>query len=135
MNPVMALSAPANEGGSLGIVCGTPGGDTQVRTNFQLLTHAYDFGYTSSECVEAPRWTQLQDPMNSTWPHTTHEALQIERRAGEETIDGLRDRGHDMEVLGSWEATGSTGMIQVHPETDALMAAADPRRDGQALAW
>lgn len=135
MNPVMAFSAPADEGGTLEIVCGTPGGDTQVQTNFQLITHAYDFGYTSSECVEAPRWTQLQDPMNSTWPHTTREALQIERRAGGETIDGLRDKGHEMHVLGSWEATGSTGMIRIHTDSGVLMAAADPRRDGQAVTW
>ncbi|MCH8948610.1 MAG: gamma-glutamyltransferase, partial [Acidobacteria bacterium] len=69
-------------------VCGAPGADTQDQPNFQLLIHAYDFGYTSRECVEAPRWTQLQNPMNSTFPHTTHEALQIERRAGFRVLAG-----------------------------------------------
>ncbi len=36
---------------------------------------------------------------------------------------------------GAWEGIGSAGMIQVHPHTGALMAAASPRRDGRALAW
>lgn len=135
MNPVMVFSTAADGGGRLELVCGTPGGDTQVQTNLQLVTHVLDFGFTASECVEAPRWTQLQNPMISTWPHTTHESLRVERRASESAIEGLRRRGHNVEVIGSWEATGSAGMIQVHPETGALMAAADPRRDGHALVW
>jgi gamma-glutamyltranspeptidase/glutathione hydrolase len=73
--------------------------------------------------------------MESTCPHTTPERLRIERRMGDEAVSGLKKRGHNVEVIGAWEGIGSAGMIQVHPETGALMAAADPRRDGQALAW
>ena len=131
MNPVMAFS----DSGDLRLVCGTPGGDTQVQTNAQMLVNAIDFGYTASECVEAPRWTHYQDGMESTYPHTSPERLRIERRMGGEAVSGLKKRGHDVEVIGDWEGIGSAGMIQVHPETGALMAAADPRRDGQALAW
>ncbi|MCH7735318.1 MAG: gamma-glutamyltransferase [Chloroflexi bacterium] len=131
MNPVMAFS----DSGDLRLVCGTPGGDTQVQTNAQMLVNAIDFGYTASECVEAPRWTHYQDGMESTYPHTTPERLRIERRMGDEAVSGLKERGHNVEVIGAWEGIGSAGMIQVNPDTGALMAAADPRRDGQALAW
>ena len=77
MNPVMAFS----ETGQLEVICGTPGGDTQVQTNAQMLVNALDFGYTASECVEAPRWTHYQDGMESTYPHRSAERLRIERRA------------------------------------------------------
>ena len=63
MNPVMVFKGdgPASEskasgGGNLMLVCGTPGADTQVQTNMQVITHLIDFGMTVSECVEAPRW-------------------------------------------------------------------------------
>ena len=41
MNPVIAT-----RNGEAAIVCGTPGADTQVQTNLQLLTHAIHFGMT-----------------------------------------------------------------------------------------
>jgi len=131
MNPVMAFSPD----GKLRVICGTPGGDTQVQTNFQMLIRALDFGYTASECVEAPRWTHYQSGMESTYPHTGFESLRMERRVGDDVADGLRKRGHKVEMIGSWEGIGSAGMIQVHPETGVYMAAADPRRDGHAIAW
>ena len=131
MNPVMAFSP----NGKLRVICGTPGGDTQVQTNFQMLVNALDFGYTASECVEAPRWTHYQSGMESTYPHTGFESLRLERRISDATAENLRKRGHDVEMIGSWEGIGSAGMIQVHPETGAYMAAADPRRDGHAIAW
>ena len=49
MNPVIATRA-----GRPVIVCGTPGADTQVQTNLQLLTGAVHFGMTPQEAVEAP---------------------------------------------------------------------------------
>ncbi len=131
MNPVMALDAE----GKLRIVCGTPGGDTQVQTNLQMLAHAIDFGFTSSECVEAPRWAHNQNPMQSGYPHTVTEELRVEGRVPPETIEALRKKGHDVRVIGSWEGIGSAGMIQIHPETGVFMAAIDPRRDGHAAAW
>ena len=73
--------------------------------------------------------------MESTYPHTGSERLRIERRVGSEAVSGLKMKGHDVEVIGAWEGIGSAGMIQIDPDTGTFMAAADPRRDGQALAW
>ena len=135
MNPVMVFSAPPAEGGRLELVCGTPGGDTQVQTNMQVLSAVLDHGFTVSEATAMTRWTHLQNPMISSIPHTTHDALQIESRAPKELIDGLQGKGHNVERLGPWGGPGSIGMIQAHSESGAYMAAADPRRDGLASAW
>jgi gamma-glutamyltranspeptidase/glutathione hydrolase len=47
----------------------------------------------------------------------------------------LANRGHVLNIIGDWEATGSEMMIQIDPETGALFGAADPRRDGYAIGW
>jgi gamma-glutamyltranspeptidase/glutathione hydrolase len=134
MNPVMVFTQK-NGKRSLILVCGTPGADTQVQTNLQVLTHVLDFGMTVTEAVEAPRWRHTQNPTESTLPHTCEDELILEGRFPEETRSGLARRGHLLNIIGDWEATGSEMMIQIVPESGALFGAADPRRDGYAIGW
>ncbi len=131
MNPVIVLS-PSNR---LLLVCGTPGADTQVQTNLQVITHVLDFGMTVAEAIEAPRWRHAQNPTESTVPHTCVDELQMEGRFQSQVMDGLRDRGHPVSILGDWGGPGSAMMIQLDPDTGALFGAADPRRDGYAVGW
>ena len=137
MNPVMVFrGGPTSGNGTarqLALVCGTPGADTQVQTNLQVITHVLDFGMTVAEAVEAPRWRNTQNPTESNIPHTCADALLVESRFDPDALEGLRQRGHELNVLGGWEATGSEMMIQVDPETGALHGGADPRRDGYAV--
>jgi len=165
MNPIMAFRSPApspsggglgwgrpdstvnggsrNGGsvhGSLALVCGTPGADTQVQTNMQVITHVLDFGMTVAEAVEAPRWRNTHSPTESNIPHECDNLLYVESRFPAETLDGLRQRGHTLEVMHGWGASGSEMMIQVDGDTGAsdsnvLQGAADPRRDGYAIGW
>ena len=132
MNPVMVLSPGSHD---LVLAFGTPGADTQVQTNLQVLTHVLDFGMNVAEAVEAPRWRHLQDPMESAVPHTCNDALQLEGRFVHDVREGLGRRGHVLELLGDWGAAGSEMMIQINPETGALFGGADPRRDGYAIGW
>ena len=139
MNPVMVFrnsDASGNGAGrQLSLVLGTPGADTQVQTNLQVISHVLDFGMTVAEAVEAPRWRNTQNPTESYVPHTCADELLVESRFSDETLDGLRQRGHVLNIMGGWEATGSEVMIQVDPENGALHGAADPRRDGYAVGW
>ena len=121
--------------GGLALVCGTPGADTQVQTNLQVITHALDFGMTVTEAVEAPRWRNTHSPTESNIPHECDNLLHVESRFSAETLDGLRQRGHTLEVMHGWGASGSEMMIQVDGDTGALHGAADPRRDGYAIGW
>ncbi len=121
--------------GSLALVCGTPGADTQVQTNMQVITHVLDFGMTVAEAVEAPRWRNTHNPTESNIPHECDNLLYVESRFPSETLDALRQRGHTLEVMHGWGASGSEMMIQVDEDTGALHGAADPRRDGYAVGW
>ena len=149
MNPVMVFRGEGSENGSrnggsisvpggaggLALVCGTPGADTQVQTNLQVITHVLDFGMTVAEAVEAPRWRNTHSPTESNIPHECDNLLYVESRFPAETLDALRQRGHTLEVMPGWGASGSEVMIQVDGETGALHGAADPRRDGYAVGW
>ena len=150
MNPIMVFrnageSYPAIQNGgsrsgesghgSLALVCGTPGADTQVQTNMQVITHVLDFGMTVAEAVEAPRWRNAHNPTESNIPHECDNLLYVESRFPVETLDALRQRGHTLEVMHGWGASGSEMMIQVDEDTGALHGAADPRRDGYAVGW
>ena len=141
-SPVPALGKGGLKGGpnqkasrQLLLACGTPGADTQVQTNLQVLSHVLDFGMTVAEAVEAPRWRNTQNPTESTLPHTCEDLLYLEERFPEHIRTGLQRRGHKLSILGPWAGTGSEMMIQVDPDTGALLGAADPRRDGYSIGW
>ena len=148
MNPVMVfrdgMAAAAGANGSsangrparqLALVCGTPGADTQVQTNLQVLSHVLDFGMTVAEAVEAPRWRNTHSPTESNYPHTCPDELLVESRFTPETLEGLQQRGHSLNLIDGWAAAGSEMMLQIDPATGALHGAADPRRDGYAVGW
>jgi gamma-glutamyltranspeptidase/glutathione hydrolase len=132
MNPVMIFDS-INGNQELQLACGTPGADTQVQTNQQVISHVLDFGMNVVEAVEAPRWRHMQNPTESTYPHTCDDILQVEGRFAEDVISGLSERGHDLDIMGNWDAAGSEMMIQVDSQTGSLFGGADPRRDGYAL--
>ena len=130
MNPVIIL-----RDGELFLVCGTPGADTQVQTNLQLLTGIVDFGLGAQEAVEAPRWRHTQPGTESTYPHTCPDELILEARLGGDVRKGLAAKGHALRTIGPWEAIGSAMALRVHPKSGVYEGGADPRRDGYVAAW
>ncbi|MQF69821.1 gamma-glutamyltransferase [SAR202 cluster bacterium AD-804-J14_MRT_500m] len=134
MNPVMVFRRNRDTR-DLSLVCGTPGADTQVQTNLQVVTHVLDFGMTVQEAVEAPRWRHLQNLTESTYPHTADDQINMEGRFSEQVFSGLENRGHKLVRIGDWEGVGSQVMIQIDPDEGALHGGADPRRDGYVVGW
>ena len=134
MNPVMVF-APSDEGPErLRLVLGTPGADTQVQANLQVISHVLDFGMNVAEAVEAPRWKDNQNPLESAIPHECEDELLIEGRFPAATVRELASLGHRVRVIEPWAGvTGREMMIEVDPGSGALMGAADPRFDGYAI--
>ncbi|MGN6361072.1 MAG: gamma-glutamyltransferase [Thermomicrobiales bacterium] len=128
MNPVLVF-----KDGEVLLALGTPGADTQVQTNLQLITHLLDHNMTVQEAVEAPRWRHRQVGGESTVPHGADDALVLEARFPVEVRDALAARGHTLEIIGPWDAVGSAVIVQRDPATGALMGGADPRRDAYAV--
>jgi gamma-glutamyltranspeptidase/glutathione hydrolase len=130
MNTMMAFRA-----GSLTLVAGTPGADTQVQTNLQILTAVEDHGLTVTEAVEAPRWRHIGRGTESTIPYGEADALNLESRLPAEVASELRERGHPVVAIGPWEGVGSAVAIKVHSADGVLLGACDPRRDGYTIGY
>jgi gamma-glutamyltranspeptidase / glutathione hydrolase len=103
---------------------GTPGSYGILQTQTQMLMNAVDFGLNVQEAIEAPRIRVYADRQ-----------LDAESRLAEGTRAALAERGHQINVIDdwSWIVGGGQGIMR-DAESGALMAGADPRRDGYALA-
>ena len=133
MNPVMVFKSNRSVN-KLCLVNGTPGADTQVQTNMQVLSSIIDHNFLVGEAVSMPRWTHFQNLTESTIPHSTSEFISLESRFGDEIVKNIERMGHKIKIVGPWEGSGSQGMISIS-ENGLIGAAVDPRRDGQALVW
>lgn len=122
--------AIASEGEMI-YVGGTPGGDQQPQWNMQAICNLIDHGMDVQEAVAAARWQSYPgtDPINLPAPYR----LTIESLVGEKAIEGLRQRGHDVNVVGPYAAGGAAFIIRRDPKTGILEGGADPRSEGLAL--
>ena len=103
---------------------GTPGSYGILQTQPQMLLNVLEFDMNVQEAIEAPRVRVYRDRL-----------VDAEARIDETTRAGLTARGHRVNVLDdwSWVVGGGQGIAR-DAESGALMAGADPRRDGYALA-
>jgi gamma-glutamyltranspeptidase/glutathione hydrolase len=103
---------------------GTPGSYGILQTTAQMLLNVLEFGLNVQEAIEAPRVRVYRDRL-----------LDAEARIPDATRTALAERGHVVNVIDewSWIVGGGQGIAR-DPESGALMAGADPRRDGYAIA-
>jgi gamma-glutamyltranspeptidase/glutathione hydrolase len=103
---------------------GTPGSYGILQTTPQMLLNVVEFGMSVQEAIEAPRVRVYRDRL-----------VDVEARIGTDVRDGLTRRGHDVNEIAdwSWIVGGGQGVMR-DPGSGALMAGADPRRDGYAIA-
>jgi len=120
-----------NPDGTLKYVGGTPGANVQVQTNFQLVTGLIDEKMSVQEVAEAPRWMHLSDPSTSAVNEEIKGILSIEARFGEEVINDLKSRGHEVNVLPDYGHASSVQVLEILP-TGALAFGSDPRSEGHA---
>ena len=112
-------------------VGGTPGADDQPQTNVQVLHNLLDLKMDPQCALEAPRWSHVP----GTPPNVGYsQMLRLERGFPDEVVNGLAAKGHPVTVVEPW-TFGGAALIAKDPRNGALMAAADPRRDGYALGW
>jgi gamma-glutamyltranspeptidase/glutathione hydrolase len=110
--------------GAFAVSIGTPGSYGILQTQPQMLLNVLEFGLDIQEAIEAPRVRVYRDRL-----------VDAEARVPAETREGLSRRGHQVNTLDewSWVVGGGQGIAR-DAESGALMAGADPRRDGYALA-
>ena len=62
--------------------------------------------------------------------------VDVEARLPSETLDGLRARGHTLNVLADFTmAVGGGHGVAIDPASGLLTGGADPRRDGASIGW
>jgi len=110
--------------GVFALSIGTPGSYGILQTTPQMLLNVLEFGMNLQEAIEAPRVRVYRDRL-----------VDAESRIADDTRRGLAERGHQVNVIDdwSWIVGGGQGLAR-DAASGALMAGADPRRDGYALA-
>jgi gamma-glutamyltranspeptidase / glutathione hydrolase len=110
--------------GAFHVSIGTPGSYGILQTQPQMLLNMLEFGLNVQEAIEAPRVRVYRDRL-----------VDAESRIPAATREGLARRGHEVNAIEdwSWVVGGGQGIMR-DLESGALMAGADPRRDGYALA-
>ena len=113
------------------LALGTPGGDQQDQwTLHSFLAHVH-FGMDLQAAIDAPNHHTEAFP-SSFYPRETRPRhVAVESRAGEETVDGLRRRGHDVEVSDPW-SLGRVSMVA--RDRDGLLRAGANARGMQGYA-
>ena len=122
------------------ILGGTPGGNTQVQTNLQVLTNIIDFGLNPQAAVEAPRFA-----VGGGLHYATASAIYLESRFSEEVQSSLAGQGFDVHLLSEWAeievegqspvTVGSAKIIGIDPDTGTRTVGADPRREAHGIVW
>ncbi|MEQ8313659.1 MAG: gamma-glutamyltransferase [Gammaproteobacteria bacterium] len=121
LSPVMALYPD----GGFAFTLGTPGGDSQTQTILQITHNMLLFNMTPQQAIESPRFRSLGGL-----------GVAIENRISGSALQGLQERGHQLDVVEGWTATfGGAQMIHYDPDAGVLTAAADPRREAYSLAY
>ncbi|ANS78797.1 Gamma-glutamyltranspeptidase [Serinicoccus hydrothermalis] len=108
------------------LACGTPGGDQQDQWQSVFLLRHLVGGAELQEAIDAPVFHTTSFP-GSFHPRASEpRVLVAESRLGDEVLDGLRARGHEVLDQGPW-SLGRMCAVARDPETGVLSAGANPR--------
>ena len=111
--------------GKLFLMVGTPGSFGIMETTPQMMMNVIDHQFAIQAAIEAPRFRT-----------GTGTELIVEGRVPADVLDELRARGHDVKVVDDWTPMVGGGQgILIDPDSGAISAGADPRRDGYGLAF
>jgi gamma-glutamyltranspeptidase/glutathione hydrolase len=111
------------------MVYGNMGGDGQPQSQSAVFTRIALFGMNPQTAIDAPRWL-----LGRTWGQSS-DTLKLEARFPAETVAALREQGHEVELMQSYDETmGHAGAIVRHAD-GVLEGGADPRSDGAAAGW
>lgn len=113
----------------------TPGGDNQDQSLIQVLFNIIEFGMNVQEAVEAPRFQTLHFVSSFDDHRFNPGVLNVEDRAGQETMDQLKARGHKVERHAAWANPSAPTVILFRVDSGVIEGGADPRRGRYAVAW
>jgi gamma-glutamyltranspeptidase/glutathione hydrolase len=121
----------AARGGEPYLAIGTPGGDQQDQWTLHAFLGHVHHDLDLQAAIDAPNHHTEAFPSSFYPRETLPRHVAVEERAGRDTIEGLRARGHEVEESGPWTLGRVTA---VGRESDGILkAGANPRgRQGYA---
>jgi gamma-glutamyltranspeptidase / glutathione hydrolase len=121
LSPTLALGEDGTR-----LALGTPGGDQQDQWTLNTFLAHVHFGLNLQEAIDAPGHHTEAFP-SSFYPRESRvRHVAVEERAPAETVEGLRSRGHDVEVSAPW-SLGRVSAVGREPDGQ-LKAGANPRQ-------
>jgi len=111
--------------GDVHIGFGIMGGSNQPVAHAQFVSDVVDYGMNIQAALSAPRFTVHGESVDCTIP--------IEARFQPEVLEQLRQKGHDLRVLGDYSSNMGRGQaVLFNSQTGLKYGASDPRADGNA---
>ncbi|MBR8744304.1 gamma-glutamyltransferase family protein [Nocardiopsis sp. MG754419] len=120
------------EDGQAVLAIGTPGGDQQDQWTTTAVLRILNGATDLQEALDTPMFHTNAFPSSFHPRETVPGDLVVEPGVGEDTIDELRRRGHEVQVAEPW-SLGRLAAVGRDPESGELRAAADAR-GGQGYA-
>ena len=102
---------------------GVMGGYMQPQGHLQVVTNMIDFHMNPQMALDAPRWQWNRDG-----------TVSIEKEAGEEIIEELRRRGHDIKVMDERTSFGR-GEIIIRLNNGVLVGGTESRTDANIACY
>ena len=100
--------------GEPSLALGTPGGDQQDQWTLHVFLGHVHHGLDLQAAIDAPNHHTEAFP-SSFYPRESRPRhVAVEERVGPEAIEGLRGRGHDVEVSGPWTLGRVTAVAREH---------------------
>lgn len=113
----------------------TPGGDQQVQIMLQAFVNVVDYGLLPQDALDIPTVRSFAFPAGQYPCGSNPYRLRVEANMPEETIEGLKELGHDVELRSPWSQTGGV-MVMVEPEYNTVIGAAVRAGEKRyAIAW
>lgn len=121
MTPTLVL----DPSGKPFMTLGSPGATRIIAAVAQVISNVIDHGMPIQEAIFAPRLFAMASGQ-----------VQVEGRTSINTLNGLKDLGHDVNVRADWDAYfGGVHAVLFDRAGKMLYGGADPRRDGQAAGF
>jgi len=112
---------------------GVMGGAMQPQAHAQIIINMIDFGMSLQGAGDAPRISHLGSSQPEGDVMEDGGTIHLESGFSRETMEALRERGHQVEVGGA--GFGGYQAIMRDPETGVWYGASEPRKDGQAAGF
>ncbi|MEX0785480.1 MAG: gamma-glutamyltransferase [Dehalococcoidia bacterium] len=113
---------------------GTPGADTQIQVNMQVIAALLDWDLGAQSAIDAPKWAMTTHEGRRLATTLQGDGLVLERRFPDETLVELARRGHPVVRGAAWETALSRCQVVGRQPDGSLLAASDLRAEGAALA-